>query len=444
MKIMIIDASTDVKVAAEVAGIGHTAYQWIHWELKRKKYPGVEVVTTMDHGLDVLLISQGNPQTWENVTKKLKLLGIEPNRIKRGKRPIVVIGGFVSFVPAIADQVADMVCVGEGRNFMYTLLEKGVDACWELPETWVPGEKRIVEPNYDFPWDVPPLKYESNKYRIMCSRGCKRNCLFCQTSWCQPYSEHPNPMKLIRISKTLKAQGKKLGFVTNDLSGLSFGRSLQDASLAPSISFSALRTARRRGIDLKKILATSRIRIGVEGISERLRKGVLKPIKTSDLIEVTDWLVQNHVMPKYFLISGLPGETSKDWEEFKDFVKEIKGVYRTHDFGFLVLSFTAFVPCIATPLSLLPLSDEYESYRKDFMNWYEHGPGYARRVRFYFGSNIKARMKEAKNCMGGVSEQQLRKGFLEGPNEMHQRISFYNYDKLKKWALIYKREMGVT
>lgn len=126
------------------------------------------------------------------------------------------------------------------------------------------------------------------------------------------------------------------------------------------------------------------------------------------------------------MIAGLPGETKDDWEELKDVVLRWKSITSK---GVLALSFTAFSPDPATPLSIEPITDDYWDYFLDFKEWFFGGKGWSNRIKLMNPQQPKTRMQKAIFSMG-LSEQQLRRGGYFSPN--WERLSYPYKQKVEQ------------
>ena len=158
----------------------------------------------------------------------------------------------------------------------------------------------------DFPWELP-LNHPDGTVRVFGSRGCRYRCLFCQTGWEATYRVNPNPAHLQSQIRQMERQGRRLAIVTNDGAEEGVHVSGQQEFLSVRLQ------------NLKRLMPLSRkqvksVRIGVEGISERLRLAVGKPVPNDDLLRVSFDLLAAGVGVRWFFIPGLPGEADGDYE----------------------------------------------------------------------------------------------------------------------------------
>jgi radical SAM superfamily enzyme YgiQ (UPF0313 family) len=335
----------------------------------------------------------------------------------RFRNKIIICGGSASTSPHSLGKHVDMVCVGDGQFFLSVLIRDGIEKAKRLSNVWIDGENRRVNIDQNFPWDMPPIQGESGAYHIYCGRGCKNKCRFCQTGWAYEYKECPNSTKTIIQAQSLIARGKKISYLSNDVSQHSFYEKLPPTECG-SYSVNYLK---------KSGLPPARqIRLGIEGVSERLRISVSKPISYSDLLGCTKWLNTNGKSVRWFLVAGLPTELSSDWNELKQIVQQWKMETLK---GVLALSFTAFCPDPATPMATAAINDDYWNYFDDFKRWFFGGRGFSNRIKLMPPQQPEARMKKAMLSMG-LSELQLRTGGVISPNS---RIVYpYTVNKCKK------------
>ncbi|MDL2257573.1 hypothetical protein LJC42_00240 [Eubacteriales bacterium OttesenSCG-928-K08] len=383
-KVAIVDTCLPI---TKQSGRGMSA-RYLQWELQRN---GVSESSIED--ADIIFASCQS-------TESYKYLQSLRNKFTQ---KIIISGGAASTSPYTLGKYSDMVCVGDGQRFIETIFLEGVAAASKLDNVWIDGETRNVEIDQHFPFDMPPIQGEDGAYRLWCGRGCKNKCKFCQTGWAYEYKENPNPVALIDQSKRLLASGKKINYLSNDISQHTF------YNMLPAVEHGSysIRFLKKTGLPPAR-----QVRLGIEGVSERLRSSVSKPISHDDLIGCTTWLNENKKSVRWFMIAGLPGETERDWQELKLAVQQWKKYTQK---GVLALSFTAFCPDPATPLCGAALDDTYWDYYIDFKKWFFDGHGWSNRVKLMNPQQPKSRMQKAI-ASTGMSEDQLREGGHMSPN----------------------------
>lgn len=183
---------------------------------------------------------------------------------------------------------------------------------------------------------------------------------------------------------------------------------------------------------------TKSVRIGVEGPSERLRRAVGKPVANVDLLNATFCLLANGIGVRWFFIVGLPGETVADYEDLRFLVSELKKLPK----GCVMMNFHAFIPQPATPLSVLPLRDDYWERFDEFRRWFFHGPGFTRRVQIVAPAQHAGRLKRSQESMA-ATETELRRGWWQHDNA-NWRVS-YNATpaSMRRIARVYATKTGL-
>jgi len=404
---------------------GHSgmAATWLRWELEQASLTEYPV-----HEADVVLLTVSSQQGVGRVrTETRKLRRINPPAK-------VIIGGGGGYGPAVFDPYADIICVGEGPRFIRTLFADGYEAAGDLPEAWVPGDSRPVVPFTDFPWELPPLNHPDGTVRVFGSRGCKFNCLFCQTGWENTYRPNPDPQRLTMQIDAMERAGRRMAIVTNDAAEEHVRLRGQQEFISVTLHNT-----------LKNLLPLTRdqakgVRFGVEGVSERMRRLVGKPIPTDDLLHVSAELLAGGVGVRWFFIPGLPGERDDDWDELRQAVMEIK---RHIHKGVVMMNFHAFIPQPATPLSVLPLVDEYWERYDEFRRWFFHGPGFTRRVQLVNPARYPGRLERATESMA-ATEAELRRGWF-GHDNPNWRVRYNrDPDEMRRIARIYAKRAGIV
>lgn len=394
------------------------AASWLAWELQRaemRDYPAALA--------DTLLVTVSSQQGIADVKRELRKLNLTNKRM--------ILGGGGCYAPAVFENLADVICVGEGQRFIRTLLADGYEVAEQLPESWKRGETCPVIPSTGFPWDVPPLNHPDGTVRVFGSRGCKYRCLFCQTGWETSYRVNPDTELLQRQIRELERRGSRLAIVTNDAAE-------ERVSLSGQQEFLSVRLQNLRHMMPLTRQEAKSVRIGVEGASERLRIAVGKPVQNDELLGTTFDLMANGVGVRWFFIPGLPGETDADYEDIRYLVRELHHLPK----GCVMMNFHSFIPQPATPLGVLPLVDDYWERFDEFRRWFFHGPGFTRRVQIIAPNKYPSRLRRAMESMA-ATETELRCGWFEHDNRNWRVCYLAEPDKLKQVARIYAQRVGL-
>lgn len=336
---------------------------------------------------EVILVSSVDPRQASVVRRLRRVYHSTP----------IIVGGAGALSPSVYGRHATAVCVGNGEQLLRTLCEQGLDRALQLPEVWIEGERRPVEVAQGFPFLCPPIECEDGSFRVWCGHGCKMRCAFCQTGWGLDYCEHPTPRYLVAVIRQLLAEGKRVSYMSNDPGQHSFCATL------PPVEHGSYSLAYLRKSGMPKART---VRIGVEGVSSRLRAALGKPITNADLVKATTWLSAAGKHVRWFLIAGLPGEGASDWDELREAVGSWK---RLAPKGTLGLSFTAWQPQPAAPLGAAAMCDDYWEHWLAFREWFFEGGGWSHRVKLMMPAAPAGRLAASLAGMD-LDEDSLRRG----------------------------------
>jgi len=392
------------------------AATWLKWEIQRAEIKECNPLTA-----DYLLCTVSSQQGFLDLKRELK-------KHWNGKSTIIL-GGGGCWAPAVFENIADYLCVGEGQRFIRAFLSGGVDAIRNLPETWIKRERREVIPSDCFPWDCPPLNHPDGTVRVWGARGCRNKCLFCQTGWEQKYNPNKNTAIVQRQVDDLIRAGRRVAMITND--GADEAVIIRGQQEFLSVTYKKL-----KNIEITRKIAKS-IRIGVEGVSERLRQAIGKPVDNDGLLKITKNALSKGVGVRWFFIAGLPLEQSSDWSEIKYLVKGLHGINK----GVVMMNFHAYIPQPATPLCVFPLLDNYWEWFNDFRTWFFSGPGFTRHVQIVSPAQYLGRMRRAKESMA-ATEEEIRRGWFEHDNANWRVKTLLTNKNKRNAALVYKKRLS--
>jgi len=396
------------------------AASWLRWEIGQ-----ADGVTEVEpEAADFLLCTISSQQGVSRLRGELRSI--------RNKHAKVILGGGGCYAPAVFDPHIDVACVGEGSRFIRTLLADGYDAALGLPEAWIPGDAREVVPFEGFPWECPPLNHPDGTVRVFGARGCKYRCLFCQTGWEIGYRPNPDAARLQAQIDHLERIGRRIAVITND-------GAEEQARVRGQQEFVSMRLQNLRKHMPMTRRDTKSVRIGVEGISERLRIAVAKPVPNDDLLRITFDLMANGVGVRWFFIPGLPGETDEDYGELRYLVRQLHKLPK----GCVMMNFHSFIPQPATPLGVLPLVDDYWERFDEFRRWFFDGPGFTRRVQIVAPNQYKSRLRRACESMA-ATKAEVRRGWFEHSNPNWRIRYLMNADGLRRVARQYAVRIGAA
>jgi radical SAM superfamily enzyme YgiQ (UPF0313 family) len=252
---------------------------------------------------DVLLVSLfWWLHVWE-LPQWLRRAGIlRPDGSRVG--PKIYVGGFQTFNPLPILPYVDGVLVGDGE---------GIRSIEDLQSLCYTGEGSV---DYRSVNPVPSFSHRVRTgTRIEIARGCKRRCAFCAVSHLKPYRE----VDFDEVKRHVRESSGPVMLFAPSTSQYSRKDELEDliAKLGivradTDVCFEEL-GKRERGWAQ---------RFGLDGLSEKLRKSVNKPLKNKALVDrVAEMLsAKGRLALYYYLIVDLPGEWQDDWDEYREMV----------------------------------------------------------------------------------------------------------------------------
>lgn len=311
----------------------------------------------------------------------------------------LVHAGAINFAPACrrelrrftAMEICNAVAIGEGYAFIRELLglvKRGVgleairrwivDYPHALERSQLAGYRRdhdrpwllagdiqpIVEPDRRIDWDVPSIRSDDKVVQVMAAKGCPNKCLFCATSWEQPYQYRHDGRYVVRLLRSLRAQGERVRLVSNDPAALPWFPDIDVHLDAQSFTFRALKSPVARAALMRT--RPSSCRIGVEGLSYRQRVAYGKPIRNEDLLRLLAEVHAAKLDSHLFFITCAPFETEADWQEYGDFYYQLsRAIVR----GVCRVKYTTFTPAPPAPLARFVPGGELRRRPAQFKDW---------------------------------------------------------------------------
>jgi len=283
--------------------------------------------------VDVIMVTM---YWWEHLYDLIAWLavrGIEFERAKRKGKPLLFVGGQLpSYNPGPMRDIVDLVCVGDGEEVAPAVLA-ALTAGTPLPElVSIPGvyvsseDNRAVWQHVD---DISAtLKYpfinhalltgesgvKSNKTwerRIEVARGCRRKCAFCGVSWTKRYREQDPDAVVEQLMSTdtcvkcfapdLRAHSR---WDVIERAYVESNRVNQACDISTAVIL-------RHGFGNSRFYST-----GIDGLSERIRFALSKPLTRAELREVVEKSNGHMGSLGMYMILGLPGEELSDVREW--------------------------------------------------------------------------------------------------------------------------------
>lgn len=317
---------------------------------------------------DVVAFSLAAEVGYTNLLNCLDLGGVPLHSANRdASAPLVVIGGHAAFNPEPLAPFVDVVCAGDGEEFVGELDDvvkawrrHGWDRerllrevgripgaylpAWYEPEYLAAGRLRGTFPRHDgAPYRVPkrtvsdldswpypkrtivPLtETVHERYSVEIFRGCTRGCRFCQAGMItRPVRERSRETIVQMVRSGLKHTGfDEVGLLSlssadhSDILGLCGDLAREYEGTATSLSLPSTRVD-AFNVTLAEQLIRGGRRAGLtfapEAGTERMRKVINKMVSEADVLRTADAAFANgwrHI--KLYFMIGLPTETDED------------------------------------------------------------------------------------------------------------------------------------
>lgn len=310
---------------------------------------------------------------------KLPYLSSERN----DSHPLVIVGGSAMYQPEPIADMVDVICVGDGEEFLMGLNEAlnqktknaRLDALAELPGAYVPGRRSIVYdktgffvkdvvgddsiviPHISNIWSPPP-----DDKSLEIARGCNKKCAFCAITWRQQFRERPKE----ETNKYIGRLQASVDFYAPNTGGVSYYHDIMqykkrgtpgDITVDDFLGFPEPTFEEYKGI-----VHT----FGIEGITPKLRRLTGKPISYEMMDEFLHKLARGgaNLLQLYF-IRNIPGETKEDWDEFVQyFYSSLKPFCLEHGIH-AEAQFTPLTKQAHTPLQWF--SHNYNNYAENLV-----------------------------------------------------------------------------
>lgn len=250
--------------------------------------------------------------------------------------PLVAFGGQFSITPEPLAEFADVIALGDGELTgtriaqMLSAGAKRLDIMRDLR-----GVRGFYVPSFGVDrferWEAPSYTAVTvrgdNTDVIELARGCESKCAFCRIGWAGgTYREAPREEVETAIAR---AAGKNVSIFAPDYSAVSYVEDVEKF-VAEAGCRNIARDARADYAHkhLKSGRGVKSYNFGIEGMSERLRAAVGKPLKHERLIGTMRMLADagiNHAL--WYMLFALPGETDEDFADLIRAIDELDDVY---------------------------------------------------------------------------------------------------------------------
>ncbi|HOM05461.1 MAG TPA: hypothetical protein PLU67_08220 [Candidatus Kapabacteria bacterium] len=293
-------------------------------------------------------------------------------KLYKYKKNIWIGGGHVMNNPYPFLHFFDIICVGEGEEWIIKILdiiqEYGIENINEIIKkcSFIPGTltKYNLDENIEKIYlnDISNNNIYLNKsfskghddtWYIEIARGCKSKCAYCELGWTTKYREN-NKEKVFQLIDSIKTSDiKKINIFAPDDFSCSFYEDCINFIFKNNLqtNFGSMRIDRFNNLSLKH-KKNFLFRMGLDGLSEEIRDIILKKNTNEKLINlISDMAYKNFVMFKLFLIFSYPFEKETDWYEFESVIQKLKiKLNKIKRPIFLRIKFTPFIPNLLTPL----------------------------------------------------------------------------------------------
>ena len=265
------------KFAIKIYRYGNYTRAWLNYMCRTY---GLEV--TDEKEADIILISISDPTEINLIFEA-----------RRGQKPIIL-GGCEAFHEKMYSNLVDLINVGEGFEIFGKLQliknespGKIIEKLKKLPYIYYQGKEGDVYPSTKINWDLVPIVKTGVRRRIILgSRGCRKKCKFCYTSWTTKYQNNPY----------LPNVDKQVMIISNDNLG---PKQLYQRAYVRSITAEGY---------LKMTKAQAKTcyyyRIGLESFSEKTRKFYGKPISSEQIRRIMEASREFNHRLTLFIIAG--------------------------------------------------------------------------------------------------------------------------------------------
>ncbi len=312
---------------------------------------------------------------------------------RQGKKPVIVMGGSNALMTQCAvsregDSFVDAIFFGEGedavgnivsivhenkdldRAVILGILEQEIQGFFDIrqpmPESVSVSPPKAPQASHILT-DYPILNTDiENTAKLEITKGCSCFCSFCfEGHTRKPFREYA-PQDILEKALEIKlkhapAQFDFLSFNFNMHTGIS--RIMADLNeMAKFVNFKSQRAdiiaMRPELLDIEILSGKRSYTLGVEGISDRMRRYLHKSLSEQELISALELIYAKkpRQLKLFFMITGMENES--DLREFKDFVMKLKRLKSKSAPGCrTIMSFGLLVNLPFTPLQFGPVID---------------------------------------------------------------------------------------
>lgn len=257
-------------------------------------------------------------------------------RMAHHKRPGQqwIAGGNACTTPTAVAWIMDYIWIGDCRASFPLLIAGERD----LQGLYDPRNERLIRYIDE---DIDPEPLTASEMEV--SKGCPRRCLFCIHPWRHHYQEAPQE----KVEAFIRAQpGKGVGLMSNSSDDISYYDDIADILTATGKTDMTVSNAVQ---GLTEQIVSQRKRelfLGVEGMSERLRWVVNKPIPRAVYRDKLDLCLSHGKQIRTVYQFNLPGEEMHDFDELED---DVRCFQKKYSKGSWAIPFIPNQPSAHTP-----------------------------------------------------------------------------------------------
>ncbi len=363
-------------------------------------FPGIQSIRSISD-FDLVLVSNSFTLELLNLPYLFLNTGIPALKSKRRDvLPVIIMGGSNALMAQCAispegESFVDALFFGEGegevssiasivnnnkklpKTELMGILEKEVHGFFDIrmpiPESVSVSQPKAPHASHILA-DYPILNTDiENTAKLQISQGCSYFCSFCFEGYTRkPFREY-SPQDILE-----KALEIKLKHAPSQLDFLSFNFNMHTAisriiadlnEVAKFVNFKSQRAdiiaMRPLLLDVEILSGKRTYTIGVEGISDRMRRYLHKSLSEGELIAALEHIYAKkpRQLKLFFMITGL--ENDKDRKEFKDFIMKLKRLKNELSPGCrTIMSFGLLVNLPFTPMQFAPTIKDPESIKQ--------------------------------------------------------------------------------
>jgi len=287
------------------------------------------------------------------------------------RAPLRIVGGHAMLSnPRPVIPFADIVFRGEAESWIGGALdaldgEKDAACLQGVPgvivtKNWIKGA-HLPDVVFErpLPSNPPYLNWAGTKsaaWYLEIARGCPFRCAFCELGNSTPFRIYPKEHVFEALKGLDTTLARKINlFAPDETSHPAYTEiyeHLERKGYSAAFSSMRIESVMKRHPKLKPNVL---IRVGIDGLSERVRTEVNKPITDDQIVEYfKEWTERGHVNFKTFFIFSYPGETEADFRGFEILMRRVFQI-RLRKNCSLRIKWTPFIPQPCTPLgSSLP------------------------------------------------------------------------------------------